>query len=179
MSDWFTNCRTLDEARAEYRRLCFVHHPDHGGDTLVMQAINVAYAQARRTLTTPRGPATRGTGRRAWQRPTPRQPTGQPSTEQSRPRKPEPPPQPVHSRDYFQSIWSHTPWQPLAQGGFVRQLWNHQVIVFQHTAPKFDRAWFVLLDDVFSPYFYNSRAEAEQAAFELLYDKVKWSSFPE
>lgn len=170
------HCRTLDEARAEYRRLCFVHHPDHGGDTLVMQAINVAYAQTRQALSAPRGTPTRGSGRRSSQRPTPRPPVGQPhdgSTEQSRARRPEPAPQPVHSRDYFQSIWKATPWQSRAQGGFIRQLWSHQVIVFQHTAPKFDRAWFVILDDVFSPYFYNTRAEAEQAAFELLYDKVK------
>lgn len=176
MNDWFIHCHTLDEARAEYRRLCFVHHPDHGGDTLVMQAINVAYAQFRRAQATPRGTSTRSAARRRWKhqtRPSADHPNNGPPP-QAQPYTAQSEQQPVHSRDYFQSIWNHTPWQHLAQGGFMRQLWDHQVIVFQHTAPKFERAWFVMLDDVFSPYFYNSRSEAEQAAFDLLYQKVKY-----
>ena len=39
----FTNCRTLDELKKEYRRLAMIHHPDHGGDTATMQAINGEY----------------------------------------------------------------------------------------------------------------------------------------
>lgn len=176
MSDWFSDCHTLAEARAEYRRLCFVHHPDHGGDTLVMQAINDAYAEVRRTLNAPRGQARSGS-RRHWQRPTPRPGSSHPNDgppPQPGPQPPDSERQPLHSRDYVQRIWQHTPWQSLAQGGFRRQLWQHQVIVFQHRDPKFERAWFVMLDDVFSPYFYNSRSEAEAAAFDLLYDKVKF-----
>lgn len=40
---YFTNCRNLDELKKEYRRLAMKHHPDHGGDTETMQAINSAY----------------------------------------------------------------------------------------------------------------------------------------
>jgi hypothetical protein len=177
MSNWFAHCHTLDEVRAEYRRLCFVHHPDHGGDTLVMQAINVAYDQARRMLSAPRGAPAQNGSRRHWQRPTPRTASGHPNDhppEQERRRATEQERQPLHSRDYFQSIWNHTPWQPLDQGGYTRQLWQHQVIVFQHADPKFERAWFVMLDNVFSPYFYATRSEAERAAFDLLYEKVKF-----
>lgn len=40
---YFNNCRTLDELKKEYRRLTMLHHPDRGGDTATMQAINVEY----------------------------------------------------------------------------------------------------------------------------------------
>lgn len=40
---YFTNCRTLDELEHEFRRLCMLHHPDRGGDTATMQAINAEY----------------------------------------------------------------------------------------------------------------------------------------
>ena len=42
---FFTNCRTLDELKKEYRRLTMIHHPDHGGDTATMAAINNEYAE--------------------------------------------------------------------------------------------------------------------------------------
>lgn len=42
---FFTNCRTLDELKAEYRRLAMKHHPDRGGDTRTMQDINGEYEQ--------------------------------------------------------------------------------------------------------------------------------------
>lgn len=42
---YFTNCRTLDELKKEYRRLAMKHHPDHGGDTATMQAINAEYEE--------------------------------------------------------------------------------------------------------------------------------------
>lgn len=41
---YFTGCKTLDELKKEYRRLAMVHHPDMGGDTATMQAINNEYA---------------------------------------------------------------------------------------------------------------------------------------
>lgn len=47
---YFTNCRTLEELRKEYRRLCMVHHPDRGGDTATMAAINNEYDEAFRRL---------------------------------------------------------------------------------------------------------------------------------
>ena len=169
-NDWFAACRTLDEARAEYRRLCFVHHPDHGGDTLVMQAINVAYAQIQQALQQPRDST-----RPRWKRPTPRPPSGHPNDgPPSAARTAQTEQQPTYSREYILHLWNHLAWQPLAQGGFARRLWQHQAIVFQHPDPKFERAWFVVLDNVFSPYFYATRREAEQAAFDLLYEQVKY-----
>lgn len=171
MSDWFAHCRTLDEARAEYRRLCFVHHPDHGGDTLVMQAINAAYTQFRRTFYAPRRAA--NGSRHHWQKPARQRPTDVPF-ETGRNSHAAPEPQPSHSHDYFWAQWHAAPWQRLANGGFLRRLWGHRVTIFQPADPKFRGAWFVILDDAFSPYFYNDRAEAERAAFELLYEKVKY-----
>ena len=43
---YFTNCHNLDELKKEYRRLAVKHHPDHGGDTATMQAINAEYEAA-------------------------------------------------------------------------------------------------------------------------------------
>ena len=40
---YFTNCRTLDELKKEFRRLCMIHHPDRGGDTATMAVINAEY----------------------------------------------------------------------------------------------------------------------------------------
>ena len=40
---YFTNCKTLDELKKEYRRLAMIHHPDVGGDTATMQQINRDY----------------------------------------------------------------------------------------------------------------------------------------
>jgi hypothetical protein len=71
-------------------------------------------------------------------------------------------------------MWSNAPWQSLANGNQGRELWGHTVILVRHPAAKFEGAWFVLIDNVFSPYFYGSRREAEQAAFDLLYEKVKY-----
>lgn len=43
---YFTNCTTLEALKKEYRRLCMVHHPDRGGDTATMAAINDEYDEA-------------------------------------------------------------------------------------------------------------------------------------
>ena len=40
---YFTNCKTLDELKKEYRRLCMANHPDLGGDLETMKAINNAH----------------------------------------------------------------------------------------------------------------------------------------
>ena len=40
---YFAKCSTLEELKKEYRRLAMIHHPDHGGDTEVMKAINNEY----------------------------------------------------------------------------------------------------------------------------------------
>lgn len=37
---YFQNCRTLEELKAEYRRLAMLNHPDRGGDTEIMKKIN-------------------------------------------------------------------------------------------------------------------------------------------
>ena len=43
---YFEKCKTLNELKAEYRRLAMENHPDRGGDTETMQKINAAYADA-------------------------------------------------------------------------------------------------------------------------------------
>lgn len=40
---YFTNCRTLDELKKEFRRLAMLNHPDRGGDEETMKAINNEY----------------------------------------------------------------------------------------------------------------------------------------
>lgn len=47
---YFTNCATLEALKKEYRRLCMIHHPDRGGDTATMAAINQEYDEAFRRL---------------------------------------------------------------------------------------------------------------------------------
>lgn len=42
---YFTNCRTLDDLKKEFRKLCMIHHPDRGGDTATMAAINAEYEE--------------------------------------------------------------------------------------------------------------------------------------
>lgn len=37
---YFINCHSLEDLKAEYRRLVKLHHPDCGGDTETMKAIN-------------------------------------------------------------------------------------------------------------------------------------------
>lgn len=43
MKNWFVNVHTLDELKAEYRRLAIIHHPDKGGRTEDMQEINAEF----------------------------------------------------------------------------------------------------------------------------------------
>lgn len=45
-TDYFADCRTSDEIKKRYRQLAFEHHPDRGGDTATMQAINTQYTRA-------------------------------------------------------------------------------------------------------------------------------------
>lgn len=40
---YFINIKTLDELKAEYRRLAMRHHPDKGGDLETMKAINAEH----------------------------------------------------------------------------------------------------------------------------------------
>ena len=43
---YFNDCKTIDEIKAFYRLLAKEHHPDRGGSTETMQAINSEYAFA-------------------------------------------------------------------------------------------------------------------------------------
>ena len=43
---YFTNCKTLDELKAEYRRLAMANHPDRGGDVETMKQINADHDAA-------------------------------------------------------------------------------------------------------------------------------------
>ena len=40
---YFTNCKTLEQLKAEYKKLALKNHPDCGGDEEVMKAINKEY----------------------------------------------------------------------------------------------------------------------------------------
>ncbi|NBK77323.1 hypothetical protein D5272_01640 [bacterium D16-76] len=40
---YFSGCYTIDQAKAEYRRLARIHHPDVGGDVRTMQEIDAQY----------------------------------------------------------------------------------------------------------------------------------------
>ena len=42
-TNYFDNCRTPQEIKVRYRTLAFVHHPDRGGNTAIMQVINEQY----------------------------------------------------------------------------------------------------------------------------------------
>lgn len=43
---YFKECRTIDEVKAMYKLLAKKHHPDCGGETATMQAINLEYSVA-------------------------------------------------------------------------------------------------------------------------------------
>jgi len=43
---YFKDCTTIEEVKATYKTLAKQHHPDCGGDTATMQAINTEYAFA-------------------------------------------------------------------------------------------------------------------------------------
>jgi hypothetical protein len=43
---YFNQCTTIEEVKALYKQLAKQHHPDRGGDTATMQAINEEYDMA-------------------------------------------------------------------------------------------------------------------------------------
>lgn len=48
---YFTNCKTVEEAKKLYRRLAMENHPDRGGDLDTMKAINAEYDEFFNTFT--------------------------------------------------------------------------------------------------------------------------------
>jgi hypothetical protein len=42
-TNYFATCKTLEELKKEYKKLALLHHPDRGGETETMQAINNEY----------------------------------------------------------------------------------------------------------------------------------------
>ena len=53
MAQYFKNVNSIEELKREYRRLVMIHHPDHGGDTATMQAINAEHDADHQTTETP------------------------------------------------------------------------------------------------------------------------------
>ena len=47
---YFSSCATLEALKHEYRRLCKIYHPDLGGDTATMAAINDEYDEVFRRI---------------------------------------------------------------------------------------------------------------------------------
>ncbi len=43
-TQYFSDCRTLEEVKRKYKELAMLHHPDRGGNTAIMQEINTEYA---------------------------------------------------------------------------------------------------------------------------------------
>lgn len=43
---YFDNLTEVSSVKKKYRKLCFEHHPDRGGDVEIMQEINVQYMSA-------------------------------------------------------------------------------------------------------------------------------------
>ena len=43
---YFANCKTIDELKAEYRRLAMANHPDRGGDVETMKQMNADHDAA-------------------------------------------------------------------------------------------------------------------------------------
>ncbi len=48
--NYFENITNLDDLRKAYHRLAFEHHPDRGGDNLIMQTINAQYERLSKKL---------------------------------------------------------------------------------------------------------------------------------
>ena len=44
MTTYFVNCKNLDELKKAYKAAAMQNHPDKGGDTATMQAINAEYS---------------------------------------------------------------------------------------------------------------------------------------
>ena len=43
MLKYFKGCKSVEECKKLYKKLAFIHHPDRGGDTETMKAINAEF----------------------------------------------------------------------------------------------------------------------------------------
>lgn len=50
MSNFFVGLNSVSDIKKHYREFCKLHHPDLGGDTATMQAINTEYAKALKSV---------------------------------------------------------------------------------------------------------------------------------
>lgn len=46
MINYFRDCKTVADIKKLYRELAMLHHPDRGGNTATMQAVNAQYHEA-------------------------------------------------------------------------------------------------------------------------------------
>ncbi len=150
---WFADCRTLEEVKAEYRRLCFEHHPDRGGSSDTMQAINTVY---RRIL------AEGLAAPRAW---TPPRPTW--------PQRPAPPADagPRPSRAELQSQWQAASWQPTAPNQWVRRVGRYTVTLIAFTAGR-QALWAIQVGGHLSMFAHETREQAEADGLRLLIEQL-------
>lgn len=160
--NWFTQCQTLDEVKAEYRRLCFLHHPDHGGDGATMQAINMAYRSIMRGGL---GVQTLPPSSHVWR------PAYTPS------QRPEARPhQPAdvgaeYSRPYLWRIWDAAPWQRASGNHWMRTVGDHTVTLIYFPVER-PHLWAVRVDDHFSTWAHETRAQAEADGFNMLAEQL-------
>lgn len=61
---YFTNCKTIEEAKKLYRRLAMENHPDRGGDLDTMKAINAEYDEIFNTFKAQHNATAKTTGAR-------------------------------------------------------------------------------------------------------------------
>lgn len=61
---YFTNCKTIEEAKKLYRRLAMENHPDRGGDLDTMKAINTEYDEFFNTFKAQHNATVKTTGAR-------------------------------------------------------------------------------------------------------------------
>jgi len=47
-TNYFSDCNTLDQLKARYKELAMLHHPDRGGNTQIMQQINLQYESMKK-----------------------------------------------------------------------------------------------------------------------------------
>jgi len=45
---YFYNCHSLEEVKRKYKELAMLHHPDRGGNTAIMQEINLEYEEIQK-----------------------------------------------------------------------------------------------------------------------------------